>query len=185
MVGKIAFKSFASQAGTGYWRGQHVTFPILRITFALGYTLTAASSPQRDANCLFRVLDCVVLVIPITSLLCSESIQYCIDVQFATIICVCDLRPKIARLTGEVPTMQPSQSFTINRLPISRDTVFAALSSLPGASGAAQAVMQVDVMTDDGRMAAIEFQRLQLLDDAGHSDWNWEAMTCWEIPEAA
>jgi len=73
----------------------------------------------------------------------------------------------------------------MNRLPISRDTVFAARSSLPGASDAAPVVMQVEVMADDGRMAAIEFQRLQLLDDAGNALWSWEAMTCWEIRDAA
>jgi len=74
---------------------------------------------------------------------------------------------------------------TMNQLPICRDTVFAARASLPGASDGAPAVMQVEVMADDARLAAIEFQRLLTMDGAGYSAWSWEAMTCWEIRDAA
>lgn len=72
----------------------------------------------------------------------------------------------------------------MNRLPISKETVFSARSSLPRASDAVQGVMEVDVLSDDGRTAAIEFQRFQILDDSGSLTWSWEAVTCWEVSDA-
>jgi len=73
----------------------------------------------------------------------------------------------------------------VNRLPISKETVFSACALLPVAGVSRQSVMQVDVFADDGRQAAIEFQRMRILDDAGNATWSWEAVTCWEICDAS
>jgi hypothetical protein len=71
----------------------------------------------------------------------------------------------------------------MNRLAISKETVFAARASLPRASESLQAVMEVDVMTDDGQSAAIEFQRYLIVDELGHPTWSWEAVSCWVVAD--
>lgn len=69
----------------------------------------------------------------------------------------------------------------MNRLPISRETVFGARASLPVASPLAPTVMVFAVIADDGRDAAAEFQRMPIMVKCDCVVWSWEAVTCWEL----
>ena len=74
--------------------------------------------------------------------------------------------------------MKPANAF------INKETVMAACQTLPPAFSAPRDVMEVDVTAVDGRAATIEFSRYFLTDEAGNTEWRWEATTCWEIYHA-
>jgi hypothetical protein len=67
----------------------------------------------------------------------------------------------------------------MNSVQITAEIVASARQTLPAAHATHYGVMDVEVLSADGRRAMIEFERVLIRREDGESEWCWEAITCW------